>query len=206
MRLSALNALKARLDRMEMRQVDTDQRMARIMLPGKVSEVDAENYRIRLVIARDAETGAEILSPFVKWQSGSAGKVRDWSPPEVGEEMLLLSPSGVIGTGSRAMFGTFDEDHPPPSTKDDERVWAFGNARLVLKGDGLTLKVGDAEIVLSESSITLAVDGQGFTLDGEELAMSTRFRGKGGTRPAHYKGGKDSDGDTATDGNDEVLV
>lgn len=201
----SLLALKERLDRMEMRMVETDQRMARVMLPGKVKVVDAENYRLRLVIAQD-EDGGEVLSPWVKWQSGSAGKVRDWSPPEEGEEMLLLSPSGVIGSGSRAMFGTFDEEHPAPSTKGDERVWAFGDARLVLKGDGLTMKVGDAEISLSGSSISVTVGGKGFDLSADELAMSTRFRGKGGSRAAHYKGGQDSDGDTTTDGNDEVLV
>lgn len=201
----SLLALKDRLDRMEMRIVETDQRVARVMLPGKVKVVDAENYRLRLVIAQ-SEDGAEILSPWVKWQSGSAGKVRDWSPPEEGEEMLLLSPSGVIGGGSRAMFGTFDDEHPAPSTKGDERVWEFGDARLVLKGDGLTMKVGDAEISLSGSSISVTVGGKGFTLSGDELTMSTTFRGEGGTRPAHFKGGKDTDGDTSLDGNDKVLV
>lgn len=200
------SALKDRLDRIERRLVETDQRVARILLPGKVKQVDAGKYRLRLVLATDAETGAEILSPWVKWQSGSAGKVRDWSPPEAGEEMLLLSPSGTIGTGSRAMFGTFDAEHAPPSTKDDERVWSFGQARLVLKGDGLTLAVAGAEIALSRDAIAVTVDGSGFSLSADELAMSTVFRAHGGSRPAHYVGGLDSDGDAAVDGNDQVLL
>ncbi|MCX5512279.1 hypothetical protein C3941_09430 [Kaistia algarum] len=201
-----LRQLADRLIRIEKRLVETDQRVARMMIPGKVKAVDPEKYRLRLVLATDAESGAEILSPWVKWQSGSAGKVRDWSPPEEGEEMLLLSPSGVIGSGSRAMFGTFDDEHQPPTDKGDERVWAFGSMRMVLKADGLTITVGDAEIALTEGTIALGVGGKGFTIDGSELAMSTLFRGKDGSRPAHYQGGKDSDGDTSTDGNDQVLV
>lgn len=198
--------LADRLNRIEKRVVETDQRVARIMLPGKVKAVDPEKYRLRLVLATDAETGAEILSPWVKWQSGSAGKVRDWSPPDEGEAMLLFSPSGVIGSGSVAMFGTFDDEHAPPTNKGDERVWAFGAARLTLKGDSLTLKVGDAEIALTESTITIGVGGKGFRIDDVELAMSTLFRGKGGSRPAHYQGGKDSANHTSVDGNDQVLV
>jgi len=201
-----LRQLEDRLTRIEKRVVETDQRVARILIPGKVKVVDPEKYRLRLVLATDAESGAEVLSPWVKWQSGSAGKVRDWSPPEVGEEMLLLSPSGVIGSGSRAMFGTFDDEHAPPTNKGDERVWAFGSTRLVLKGDALTITVGDAEIALTEGTITLGVGGKGFTIDGSELAMSTLFRGKGGSRPAHYQGGKDSANHTSVDGNDQVLV
>ncbi len=47
---------------------------------------------------------------------------------------------------------------------------------------------------------------EGFDLTSEGLQMLGKFKGKNGKRPAHYKGGKDSDGDTAVDGNDDVLI
>jgi len=201
-----LRWLPRRFDAIERRLVEQDQRLARMIMPGKVAEVDAERYRVRLELGIDAETGNAVLSPWVKWQSAAAGQVRDWTPPSVGEAMLLLSPSGTIGTGSRAMFGTFDDDHPPPTNAGNTRMWSFGDATVTFKGDALTLKVGDAEVTLTGTRITVAVGGAGFELSADELAMTTLFRGRGGSRPAHYAGGVDSDGDTAISGNDQVLV
>lgn len=204
---AAIHALVRRLRALERRLVEQDQRLARIVMPGKVKEVDAENYRVRLVLGVDAETGEEVLSPSVKWQSGSAGQVKDWSPPAVGEEMLLVSPSGVVGSGSRAMFGTFDEaDNPPPTDQGDERVWVMGDLRITTKGDRYTIQLGDAAIDMGAGAITIGVDGAGFTLSADELAMSTVLRAKGGSRPAHYVTGLDSAGDQAMDGNENLLI
>lgn len=197
--------LSRRLDAIERRLVEQDQRLARLIMPGKVAAVDAERYRVRLELGRD-DQDAPVLSPWVKWQSAAAGQVRDWTPPSIGEAMLLVSPSGTIGSGSRAMFGTFDEDHPPPTIAGDTRMWSFGDATVIFKRAELQLKVGEAEVTLTGSRITVAVGGAGFELSADELAMSTVFRAKGGARPAHYVGGVDTDGDIAVSGNDQVLV
>ena len=68
------------------------------------------------------------------------------------------------------------------------------------------LEYGAARIALSANGISITVDGKGFTLSPGEMAMSTVFRAKDGFRKAHYVGGQDSDGDTAIDGNDNILI
>lgn len=204
-----MSALARRLRALEKRLVEQDQRIARMLLPATVKAVDPENYRVRLLLGTDVASGAEVLSPWVKWQSGSAGKVKDWSPPAEGEEMLLVSPSGVVGTGSRAMFGTFTDaggDNPPPTDKGDERVWAFGDLRITTRGDRYTIALDEASIDIAGDAVSIGIGGKGFTISGDELAMTTRFRAKGGSRPAHYVTGLDSGGDQAVDGNADMLI
>lgn len=41
----------------------------------------------------------EILSDWVPWFTPRAGKDRVWDPPEVGEVVMLLAPSGDLANG-----------------------------------------------------------------------------------------------------------
>lgn len=59
----------------------------------------------------DADDG-DIESPPVRWLALRSGKTRHWSPPSVGEEVLLLCPDGQIGNGV-ALTGLINDNYPP---------------------------------------------------------------------------------------------
>lgn len=190
------------------RQVErVNRRIAMADLPGKVipGSQDMATRTLRLDLGRSAD-GRVIKGPRVRWQQ-TAGRLAIHTPPKDNEQLRLRSPSGTVGTGSQADFATFDADTAAPSQSRDEAVLEFGEkARITLREDRLELSIGGATIALSEDAIETLVGGTGHRLTAKELAMTTKFRAKGGSRPAHYVGGKDDDGDTAVEGNSEILI
>lgn len=74
---------------------------------GTVADVDHARARVR-VKSRDLLTG------WLPWADGRAGETRDWSPPTIGEQVLLFSPGGDTANGV-ALAGLFQSAHPAPS-------------------------------------------------------------------------------------------
>lgn len=171
--------------------VRLNRKIALASLDGTVAERDEKTRKVRLEIGRDPETDEKILSPWVRVQSNSSGAFKAFVLPSVGEQMYLDSGSGVVGADSVARFGTFNDSNKHPEQEADENV---------------VLENGDARISATKGKITMKVGGEGFEVTSKGLQMLGKFVAKGGSRPAHYKGGKDSDGDTAVDGNDNVLI
>lgn len=170
--------LVEKLRAIEKRLVEVDQRLARVVLHGKVSEVrEAKgDWQVRLEIGRDPESDAVVKSPWVPVQPASAGALKIKVKPSEGERMTMLSPSGTVGTGSWAIRGPFDDDHPAPAG-DEDVVLERGTTKIVLKDGLLSLKVGDTELELSGSAINVVagdiflvgtvhsgVDGKGETV------------------------------------------
>lgn len=115
--------------------------------------------REAVVIAR---TGAlcrvqigEIESGDIPWLSGRAGKATIWSPPSIGEQVMVLSAEGDL---ARAIVlpGIFSDAHPAPADDDsfhvtfDDGCWigydpAKGEAMVAL-GDGTRLQVTPGKV------------------------------------------------------------
>lgn len=186
-----------------------NRRLAQVDLTGKVKagSQDMEARTVRLVLGKTAD-GKEILSAPVRWDTAGAGRLKTHQAPKDNEQMSLHSPSGVVGPTSLARFSTYDKDNKPPSKSKDEAVLQFDDhASISIGKDSLTVSYDKAKVTLSKDTIKLAFDGSsGFEVNKDELKMLGRFRAKNGSRPAHYKGGKDDRGDTAVDGNDDVLI
>lgn len=178
--------------RLHRKVADADRRLSLAQLPGKVKKgsQDMEKRTVRLVIGKSKD-GQEILGPPVRWQQPGAGRLKIHAAPKDGEQMVLQSPSGTVGGGSLAVWGTYDSDNAPPSKSKDETVIEFDKAKITLGKDELVVQYGDK---------------QGFKITGEGLQMLGTFKGKDGKRPAHPVGGKDSRGDSAVDGNEHVLI
>ncbi|QRE74384.1 phage baseplate assembly protein V [Methylobacterium aquaticum] len=195
------------LRRQHRKRTQLERRLALVDVTGKVKagSQDMEKRTLRLVLGKSAD-GKEILSAPVRWDQQGAGTFKMHAVPKDGEQMTLHSPSGTIGPTSLARWGTYDKDTEPPSKKKDEAVLEFGGkGRIAFGKDDLVISLGDAKVKITKDKIAIGV-GDGFEITAEELKMLVRLRGKGGSRPAHYKGGKDSDGDVAVDGNDDVLI
>lgn len=71
---------------------ELDRRLALLLQPGVIEQVDHGAARCRVRVG-------SWVSAALPWLSLGAGEVRHWRPPSVGEQALLLSPSGDPGCG-----------------------------------------------------------------------------------------------------------
>ncbi|MDM9647753.1 phage baseplate protein [Rhizobium sp. S163] len=121
------------------RQDRAERRIALSHLTGKVKEVDPQTRRLRLIIGTSS-SGAEVLSPWVRWQEAGAGGLFIHSEPAIGAQMTLMSSSGSVGDVSIAVSATYDRDHKAPSQSSDTAVFEREAARLELGPDGFLLQ------------------------------------------------------------------
>lgn len=84
---------------------------------GTIAEVDHAAARCRVA-------SGELLTEWLPWLEHRAGNTRTWDPPTVGEQVIILSPSGEPA-GGIALTGIFRSAHPAPSASPSEHVIDF---------------------------------------------------------------------------------
>jgi phage baseplate assembly protein gpV len=127
------------------RLVETERRMAQMVLPGRVAVVDHDKRRLRLEIGK-ADDGAAILSPWVRWPEASTGTLKVHVPPPIGTPMTLISPSGTVGAGSIAQWGAYTDADAAPSKASDAAVIAFGDTVITIQGDRAAIETAKLSI------------------------------------------------------------
>ncbi len=134
--------------------------VARSVRFGTVSEVDHERARARLLIS-DPD-GEDFKTPWLPWAE-TAGAIRSWAPPSVGQQMIVQAPNGDLMAGM-LIPATFSDAIPAPSkdagtymvqvgqtsiTIADGRIDINGVDQVIIKGETLRLE-GNVEIVGDE--------------------------------------------------------
>lgn len=71
---------------------ELNRRMANMIRFGRVAMVDHGKHRVRV-------HSGDILTGWLRWQVARAGDTRTWCPPTVGEQVMIVSPSGDIAQG-----------------------------------------------------------------------------------------------------------
>lgn len=128
--------IATQMRRMARQIVTLNRRHAASEIPGPVVERDEAKWLVRLDLGEDPETGERILSPWVAPQPESAGAMKRSGPlPEIGDQMILRSPSGEVGAESYAVYGPFSDAHKRPEQKADEGVLTYGENRQVISKD-----------------------------------------------------------------------
>ena len=97
----------------------------------------------------------DIETPDIPWLAGRAGKATIWSPPSIGEQVIVLCGEGDL---ARAIVlpGLFSDVHPAPAADDsfhvtfDDGCWigydpAKGEAMVAL-GDGTRFEVAPGKV------------------------------------------------------------
>ena len=127
---------------------------------GTILAVDLPRARCKV------QSGA-LQTRWLRWQTLRAGTTRTWDPPTVGEQCLLLSPSGNTENGI-VLYGINSELIKPPSqSADTHRTdWPDGALceydhtahtwRLVLPEEGrIVIQVGRTTLELTDAVTTL---------------------------------------------------
>lgn len=97
--------------------IELARRLANLVRLGTVAEVDAAHARIRV------QSGA-LLTPWLPWLPTRAGSTLTWSLPSIGEQVVLLSPSGDTAQAI-ALPAVYSDTHPAPSSSPTEHTIVF---------------------------------------------------------------------------------
>jgi phage baseplate assembly protein V len=87
---------------------DQARRLSNLARYGVVHEADYTGETAGFPAIRVSVQDGEILTDWLPWFSPRAGKDRVWDPPEVGEVVMLLAPSGELSNGV-AIPGLFSD-------------------------------------------------------------------------------------------------
>lgn len=162
---------------MSFEQSETDRMLAGLLVCGTIESVQYKPPRVRV-------RSGDWVSSYLPWKSMAAGNVRHWRPPSVGEQAMILSPSGLPEQGF--VIAGFDTDQFPAN---DDRGnitatdWPDG-AREHYDHDAheyvLSVPAG-GRIVLTIGGTKLEMKSDGTTLTTPKLTVDSpdsTFTGK----------------------------
>ena len=78
---------------------DHARRLSNVARYGTVQEADYTGATAGFPAIRVQLQEGEILTDWMPWFTPRAGNDRVWDPPEVGEVVMVLAPSGELGAG-----------------------------------------------------------------------------------------------------------
>lgn len=128
---------------------DMARRLANVVRVGVVASVDLPNARCRVTIG-DIQTAP---LPFL---AVKAGEDRTWHPPEVGEQVIVLAPSGELTAGF-VLGGVYTTAYPAPSTSPEVAKMLFKDGSSATYDRALHSLTID--LPTEDSSLTVTVNG-----------------------------------------------
>lgn len=91
--------------------------LANMIRIGRVIELDEANARVKLAVAG-------LTTDWLPWGADRAGKTRKWSPPQIGEQIMIFSPYGDSAQGVAGM-SIYQDDSPAPAASKDKETIVF---------------------------------------------------------------------------------
>jgi phage baseplate assembly protein gpV len=93
-----------------------------------------------------------VVSPALHWLEG-AGAWRTWSPPSVGEQVIVLSPEGDIA-GAVLLRGLYSPAFPKIGADAHPRIDGPSGLSIVLTENGVTITAPGGIAITGDVSIT----------------------------------------------------
>jgi phage baseplate assembly protein V len=90
---------------------------------GTIAEIDHAARRVRV------DSGA-LTTDWLKWRAGRAGATLTWEPPTLGEQVMILSPSGELANGI-VMPSIYSDAHDAPDSSPDTHVTQYQDGAVV---------------------------------------------------------------------------
>ncbi|WP_349967036.1 phage baseplate assembly protein V [Wolbachia endosymbiont of Armadillidium arcangelii] len=137
---------------------ELQRKLANIVRIGVVKEVDYEKAKVRVKIG-------ELLTDWLPWITSKAGKDRNWSPPDIDEQVVILSPLGELSLGV-VLPGIYQQKYAALENKkeinsvkfQDGTKFTYDKEKHHLEievVDKITLKAGESSIEMTKSEISL---------------------------------------------------
>ena len=96
---------------------DLERRLVNMVRVGTVATVDTSAALCRVQYDTD-EVGGEVRTGWLPWATHRAGRDQDWWAPSVGEQVVVVAPSGDLAAGIVG-FALYSAAHPAPSDAAD---------------------------------------------------------------------------------------
>lgn len=162
--------LKTRMDELERRQQN-------LIMHGRIVEVDANKIKV--------DTG-EIQTPWIYFLVHSAGNVRTWRQPVIGERCIVLSLTAGLDMQSIAIVGAPSDQFTPPSLEPNTVITDYGNGMTEtfdLTAGMLTCAYPGGLKITADINVT-----GNQTLSGTSTAADHLSDGVSGKNHVHAKG------------------
>ncbi|CAM4058262.1 Pyocin R2_PP, tail spike protein [Pseudomonas reidholzensis] len=146
-----------------------DRMLASLVIPCRVVAVDLAAARVRV------SDGGGWTSAWLRWHALAAGKARHWRAPGLGEQGVLVSPSGEPAQGT-FVPGLYGNAGSAPDNRDHVEAWHFDDGGSLtydwqarsydihLPSGSARIKVGASTLQVSDGAIN--VDAVTITLGG----------------------------------------
>lgn len=151
---------------------EQQRRLHNIATIGTVFEVRPNDQTMRLTVG-DNQTD------YLPIPALAAGAVRVWRCPSVGEQFLLVSPSGDLANAI-PVISLYSDNNPSPSADPNEIRVRYNDTDFLsinTQDSQLILKINDVVLDVSEATITgnLKVNGS-IHSDGDTVAGSISLK------------------------------
>ena len=111
--------------------LNTEQALEKLIQYATVEQLDCTGALVRV-------RAGDNLTDWVRWFGTYSGAHIDWSAPSIGEQGMLLSPSGILNNGA-FLRGLPSEQFQPPSHDEQAFVIRFKNGDTLVH-DGTQLR------------------------------------------------------------------
>lgn len=102
---------------------EIDRRLANLLRYGTIAALDAANARVTVNLD-------DCTTDWLPWFAARAGGDRSWWAPEVGEQVMVLSPSGELSHGC-VLPAIFQDAHPANGNSKDLHRVTFSDGTVV---------------------------------------------------------------------------
>ncbi len=153
---------------------DIQRMLANMIRIGVIEELDAANARVKVNVSGQ-------VTDWVPWGTDAAGRVRKWSPKQVGEQVVLFSPYGDM---SQAIvgFSLFQDQFPANDNNMGRETATFADgttASYDQKAGTMKITVAGAGLVNVECKTATVTAEDLIKLDSPEVHCTGNFKADG---------------------------
>lgn len=146
---------------------DLQRLLANLIRVGTVEELDEATGKVKVNVSG-------LTSDWLNPGAASAGRVRKWSPKQVGEQVVLFAPYGDL---SQAVvgFSLFQDDHPANGGSKAQETVTFADGSSVdynQKTNTLTVNVSGAGNVVVNCKVATVKADTSVTVDTPEAGFT----------------------------------
>lgn len=145
---------------------DQDRMLANLVRLGTVKELDAAGAKVRVQMG-------DLSSAWLPWVTSMAGGDRAYSAPEVGSQVVVLSPSGEITQGV-VLPAIYQQQYGPNADSVDVRriTWADGTVvEYDRAAHRLLADLGQSKITATRSMVLLESNGCSIKIEGGGITV-----------------------------------
>ena len=152
----------------EMALPDLERRVANMVRIGTIMSVDLAARRVRI-------KSGEIETAWLRWPAGraSAGK-RRWDAPEVGEQVVMIAPTGDMRQAV-VLPGMYQDAYDAPTSDANKDHATYGDGTVIEYDRGshtLLVDLGPTKITADRTKLVLECNGSKIELDASGIKLT----------------------------------